>query len=165
MNFRDTIGFAKESAGTGAVSAAKSLMAYVKQIVTQLLTGVGTVQIVQTTESLDQAATTYDLLTGTTQAVLLEGFSLKLPTGAVGGALTSVSVQTDDATPGVIISSTLGAVANLTSEAEISWTGCLLVNVGTKIQLTINGGAHGSAYVATFTAKYRAVIAGGTLTA
>ena len=134
-------------------------------IITTQATGAGVVQMVQATESLDQAATTYDLLTGTSNAVLLEGFSLKLPTGAVGGALTSVSVQTDDVTPGVIISSTLGAVANLTSEAEISWTGCLLVNVGTKIQLTINGGAHGSAYVATFTAKYRAVIAGGTLTA
>ena len=132
-------------------------------LISKLATGVGQVQIIQTTESLDQAAASYDLFTGTTQAVLLEGFSLKLPTGAVGGALTSVSVQTDDATPGVIISSTLGAVTNLTSEAEISWTGCLLVNVGTKIQLTIAGGAHGSAYTATFTAKYRAVTAGGTL--
>jgi len=132
-------------------------------IISTLATGAGVVQMVQTTESLDQAAASYDLLTGTSHAVILEGFSLKLPTGAVGGALTSISVQTDDATPGVIISSTLGAVANLTSEAEISWTGCLLVNVGTKIQLTINGGAHGSAYTATFTAKYRAVTAGGTL--
>lgn len=132
-------------------------------IIAKLVTGVGQVQIVQTTESLDQAAASYDLFTGTTQAVILEGFSLKLPTGAVGGALTSISVQTDDATPGVIISSTLGAVANLTSEAELSWTGYLLVNTGTKIQLTIAGGAHGSAYTATFTAKYRAVTAGGTL--
>lgn len=134
-------------------------------IITTQATGAGVVQIVQTTESFNQAASSYDLLTGTSQAVILEGFSMKLPTGAAGGALTSVSVQTDDATPGVIISSTLGAVANLTSEAEISWTGCLLVNVGTKIQLTINGGAHGSAYTATFTAKYRAVVAGGTLAA
>ncbi len=132
-------------------------------IIAKLATGVGQVQIVQTTESLDQAAASYDLLTGTTQPVILEGLSFKLPTGAAGGAITSISIQTDDATPGVIISSSLGAVANLTSEAELSWTGCLLVNVGTKIQLTIAGGAHGSAYTATITAKYRSVVAGGTL--
>lgn len=34
MNFRDTIGHAIEAAATGAVGTAKSLMAYVKQIVT-----------------------------------------------------------------------------------------------------------------------------------
>ncbi|MFA5377348.1 MAG: hypothetical protein WC455_16475 [Dehalococcoidia bacterium] len=134
-------------------------------IIAKLATGVGQVQVVQATESLNQAASAYDLLTGTTQAVLLEGLSVKMPAEAAGGALTSISIQTDNATPGVIISSTLGAVANLTSEAELSWTGFMLINVGTKIQLTIAGGAHGSAYVATVTAKYLAVVAGGTLAA
>jgi hypothetical protein len=163
MNFRDTIGFGKDAAATGAVSAVKSLMAYVKQIVTQLLTGVGTSQIAATTEDLNQAEASYDLLTGTTQAVILEGLSVKMPTGAAGGAVTSISIQTDDATPGVIISSALGAVANLTSEAELSWTGLMRINVGTKIQLTIAGGAHGSEYIATVTAKYCSIVAGGTL--
>ena len=139
---------------TGTLTDSEKLVGY---------TGVGQVQIVQTTESLNQAASSYDLLTGTTQAVLLESLSAKMPAEAAGGALTSISIQTDDATPGVIISSTLGVVANLTSEAELAWTGCMLINTGTKIQLTIAGGAHGSAYVATVTAKYRAVVAGGTL--
>lgn len=126
-------------------------------------TGVGTTQIATTTEDLNQAASTYDLLTGTTQPVILKGFSIKMPTGAAGGALTSISVQTDDATPGVIFNSTTGAVANLTSEAELSWTGIMRINVGTKIQLTIAGGAHGSEYITTITAEYKAIVAGGTL--
>ncbi len=121
--------------------------------------------MVATTESLNQAAGDYDLFTGTSQAVVLEGLSVKMPTGAAGGAITSISVQTDDATPAVIISSALGAVANLTSEAELSWTGFVLINVGTKIKLTIAGGAHGSDYTATIVAKYRAVADGGTLAA
>jgi hypothetical protein len=142
-------------AGTsGALTDSEKLIGY---------TGVGSLQIARTTESLNQAAASYDLFTGTTQAVILESLSVKMPTGAAGGALTSISIQTDDATPGVIISAANGAVANLTSEAEISWTGCMLVNVGTKIQLTIAGGAHGGAYVATITAQYRSVILGGYL--
>ncbi len=294
MNFRDTIGFAKESAATGAVSAAKSLMAYVKQLVTnsqnmnaaQLVVGnlnilypdvdqpasaieftlvdtnggfiadgeitdvgqidiyryrrgtdggwtqivtaaspsgtslgtlnysyafpsaswavgdmaqvhlssvgvtknskvftvprvttytvlgmnrmlqtaeTGLLRIATTTEDLNQAASTYDLLTGTTQPVMLKSLSVKMPTGAAGGALTSISVQTDDATPGVIISSTIGAVANLTSEAELSWSGEMRIDVGTKIQLTIAGGAHGSEYITKIAATYQAIVAGGTL--
>jgi len=163
MNFRDTIGHEKDAASTGAVGVATSIMSYIKQIVTQLLTGVGTVQIANTTEDLNQAASTYDLFTGTTQPVILKALTIKMPTGAAGGALTSISVQTDDATPGVIFNSTTGAVANLTSEAELSWTGIMRINVGTKIQLTIAGGAHGSEYITTITAEYKAIVAGGTL--
>lgn len=163
MNFRDTIGFGKEDASTGAVGTAKSLMAYVKQIVTQMLTGVGSSQVASTTEDLNQAEGTYDLFTGTTQPVILKALTIKMPTGAAGGSLTSISIQTDDATPGVIISSTLGAVANLTSEADIGWSGELRIDVGTKIQLTVAGGAHGSEYITKITASYVAVTAGGTL--
>ena len=123
----------------------------------------GATQIAVTTVDLNQAASSYDLFTGTTQRVLLESLIIKMPTGAAGGALTSISVQTDDVTAGVIISSADGALANLTSEAELSWTGAMLINVGTKIQLTIDGGAHGSEYITTIIAKYVSVIAGGTL--
>lgn len=164
MNFRDTIGYAKEAAATGAVSAAKSLMAYMKQLVSAVTTGVGTSQIATTTEDLNQAASTYDLLTGTTQPVILESFTLKMPAVDIsGGSLTSISVQTDDATAGTIISSAVGVLANLTSEADIGWSGQLRINVGTKIQLTINGGAAGTSCVALISATYRAVTAGGTL--
>ena len=123
----------------------------------------GRAQIAATTIDLDQAAATYDLFTGTTQAVVLESLNIKMPTGAAGGAITSISIQTDDATPGVIISAVDGAVANLTSEADLGWVGTLYITVGTKIQLTIAGGAHGAAYVCNVTAKCRAVVAGGYL--
>lgn len=123
----------------------------------------GKVQPASTTESLNQAAGTYDLFTGTDQAVKLISLSIKMPTGAAGGSITSISIQTDDATPGVIIPATLGAVANLTSEAELFWEGTMLINTGTKIQLTIAGGAHGSAYTATIVAECRAVVSGGYL--
>jgi hypothetical protein len=170
------VGALDAETATGAVSDAKVAMGYLKQLVTVLLdihdtdlllatstTLAGKLQMATTTESLNQAASTYDLLTGTTQAVVLEKLNVKLPTGAVGGALTSISIQTDDATPGVIISSTNGAVANLTSEADLSWTGSLIINVGTKIQLTIAGGAHGSAYAVTIIVQSRAVVSGGYL--
>ncbi len=126
-------------------------------------THAGNLQIKSTTESLNQAAADWPLFTGTTQAVVLEKLNLKMPTGAAGGAITSISVQTDDATPGVIISSATGVIGNLTSEADLSWTGALLINVGTIINLTINGGAHGGAYTVTVVAQYRAVVAGGIL--
>ncbi|KKK96745.1 hypothetical protein LCGC14_2659710, partial [marine sediment metagenome] len=125
--------------------------------------GLGVAQIAATTIDLDQAAASYDLFTGTSQAVVLESLSFKTATGAAGGALTSISIQTDDATPGVIINSTDGVVGNLTSEADLSWVGALYITVATKIQLTIGGGAHGSAYVCQVTATYRSVAAGGTL--
>lgn len=124
----------------------------------------GKLQTATTTEDLNQGAATYDLFTGTTQAVRLESLNVKMPTGAAGGALTSISIQTDDATPGVIISVTNGVVANLTSEADLGWIGTLLINVGTKIRLTIAGGAHGSEYLVTVVAKCRAIVSGGYLT-
>jgi len=133
-------------------------------IISKLATGVGVVQIATTTEDLNQAASTYDLLTGTTQPVILESLSLKMPAVDIsGGALTYITIQTDDVTAQTIFNSTDGVKANLTSEAELSWTGCVRVNVGTKLTLTIAGGAAGTACAATITAQYRAVVAGGTL--
>lgn len=123
----------------------------------------GKLQIATTTEDLNQAEGTYDLLVGTTQAVVLEKLIIQMPTGAAGGALTSISIQTDDATPAVIINSTDGAVGNLTSEAQLPWTGAKIISVGTKLQLTIAGGAHGSEYITTIMAQCRAVVAGGYL--
>lgn len=190
-----TIGTKSTPAATGAVSNAKQMMAYVKQLVTALIlvladTGelqtdwadggrldllidaietdtdpkvMGRLQIATTTEDLNQVAGTYDLFTGTDQAVVLEKLNVKMPTGAAGGAVTSIAIATDDATVGTIIGATDGAVANLTSEADLGWTGTLLINVGTKIRLTIAGGAHGSEYLTTVIAQYRAVVSGGYL--
>lgn len=130
----------------------------------KLATGVGQYQFATTTEDLNQAANTYDLLTGTTQPVLLETLSLKMPAVDIsGGALTYITIQTDDTTAQVVFNSTDGALANLTQEAELSFVGAIRINVGTKLQLTIAGGAAGSACVATITAGYKAIAAGGTL--
>jgi hypothetical protein len=146
---------------TYGLSALETL---IDDLETKLATGAGVVQIATTTEDLNQAASTYDLLTGTTQPVLLETLSFKMPTVDIsGGALTYITIQTDDVTPQVVFNSTDGALANLTSEAELSWTGVIRVNVGTKLQLTIAGGAAGTACSATVTAGYKAITAGGTL--
>jgi len=123
----------------------------------------GRTQIAATTIDLNQAAGAYDLFTGTTQAVLLESFVIRCPDIVAGGALTSIAVATDDTTPGIIIDPTTGAVANLTAEAQISWDGSVYIPVGTKIQLTIGGGAHGVAYVCNVIAKGRSVVSGGYL--
>ncbi len=127
----------------------------------------GVQQVKPTTMNLNQAAGTYDLLTGTTQDVLIEKLDTRMPTGAAGGALTSVSIQTNDATPAVLISTTLGAVANLTSEAHLGWpdlsSAPILLKAGKKIQYTIAGGAHGSAYAPDVVVLARAVVTGGYL--
>jgi len=127
---------------------------------------VGENQIAVTTEDLNQVAGSYDLLTGTTQPVALTALSIKMPDDLCSDAtLTSISVQTDDTTPGVIISAASGAVANLTAEAELSWTGWVRINAGTKIRLTIAGGAEGAEYITTITAKCEAIVDGGYLAA
>ncbi|MFA5152211.1 MAG: hypothetical protein WC554_06630, partial [Clostridia bacterium] len=78
-------------------------------IISKLVTGVGVVQIATTTEDLNQAASTYDLLTGTTQPVILESLSLKMPAADIsGGALTYITIQTDDVTAQTIFNSTDG---------------------------------------------------------
>jgi hypothetical protein len=128
-----------------------------------IISKIGKSQIATTTIDFNQAAATYDLLTGTTNPVKLDWLSVKMPAGAAGGSLTGITVQTDDATPTTIITSAQGLVANLTSEAEISSDTPVRINVGTKIQLTIAGGAHGSEYIATVTAQYRPIAAGGSL--
>jgi len=119
---------------------------------------------VKTTIDLYQVAGSYDLFTGGVQDCVLEGLMIKLPTGAPGGTLASISIQTDDATPAVLISSTTGAIGNLLSEACISWTGLTHISVGTKLQLTIETGPSAASYVCKVTAFYRAITNGGRLT-
>ena len=119
---------------------------------------------VKTTINLYQVAASYDLFTGGVQDCALEGIMIKLPTGAPGGTLASISIQTDDATPAVLINSTTGAIGNLLSEACLSWTGLTHIAVGTKVQLTIETGASAASYVCKVTAFYRAITNGGKLT-
>ncbi len=129
------------------------------------VTDVGTLQIATTTENLAQAASTYDLFTGTTQAVVLERFTMAMPNVNVAddATITYITVQTDHATAQVIFNSTTGAKANLTAEAQLSWDGQIYIPAGKKIRLTIAGGAADATTTCTFVAEYRAVVAGGTL--
>ena len=127
---------------------------------------VGKLQIASTTEDLNQGAASYDLFTGTAQDLIIESLLIRMPNIVAGGAITSISIQTDDATPQVLISAADGAVANLTAEAQLAWQNFnapVLIKTGTKIQLTIAGGAHGIAYVCDVVAKVRAVTSGGYL--
>ena len=116
-----------------------------------------------TTINLNQAASTYTLFTDNVYAVDITGFVIQMPNSAAGGSLTSISVQTDDTTPQVLISSTTGAVAHLTARNQLSWTGFLRVRQGGLITLTIAGGANGSTYTCNCQVMYSAEIAGGYL--
>ena len=122
-------------------------------------------QIAITTEDLNQIAGSYDLFLGTTKPCLLKSFSIKQPTTVTAGALTSISIVTDDATPGVIISVADGDVANLLTESELSWTGAMRIETGTKIILTIAGGATGVAQSCKIAAEYIAIEDTGSLEA
>ena len=126
-------------------------------------TAAGRMQIKGTTIDLNQAAGTYDLLTGMDAYVVLLSLVIRMTNGAVGGAVTGITIQTDDNTPQVIIPAAQGVVANLTDEAQLSWAGEVLIAIGTKIRLTIVGGAAGVAKVCQVVAMYRAESAGGYL--
>jgi len=124
----------------------------------------GELQLATTTIDLNQAASDYDLFAGTAAACYLTSLSIKQPTTVTAGALTSISIQSDDATPGVIISSADGAVGNLLTESELVWTGRMRIDIGTKIQLTIAGGATGVEQICPVVAEYVAIADTGYLT-
>ena len=125
----------------------------------------GKTQIAVTTIDLNQVAGSYDLFTGTTQDGILESLAIRLPTVDCSddAALTSISIQTDDVTVSPIISNIAGAVGNLTSEAQLVWEGVIFIKVGTKIQLTIAGGASDAATVCDVVAKFVSDTDGGYL--
>jgi len=116
-----------------------------------------------TTIDLNQIAGTYDLFSGNIVRVMLESLVITMPNLVAGGALTGISIQTDDATPQVIISAVQGLVANLTAENQLFWTGRIRIASGKKIQLTIVGGATGVAYVCNVDAQYKGVTPAGYL--
>lgn len=74
-------------------------------------------RIKQFTADLSQAAGTYDLLAASGSGIYIKNANIYVSTA--GATFTSVSIQTNQTTPKVILSSTDGAVANLTSQAQI----------------------------------------------
>lgn len=148
---------------TAAVALASGVVVDSRTTAYGRLPGVN--QVASTTIDLQQAAASYDLFTGTTQDVILEKLVIRLPNVDVSddATITSISIQTDDVTPQVIISATNGAKANLTAEAQLGYAGVVLVKVGTKIRLTIAGGAADDPTVCDVMAEYRAQVGGGYL--
>ena len=124
-----------------------------------------TAQIKATTIDLQQAAGTYDLFTGMAQDVVVEKLLIRLPNIDVSNDtdITSISIQTNDATSQEFISATSGAKDKLTADAQLGYTGVIMIKAGKKIQLTIAGGAADVATVCDVIAEYRAVASGGYL--
>lgn len=125
----------------------------------------GKAQINTTTIDLAQAAASYTLFTGTTQDVMIESLSIRLPNVDVSddATITSISIQTNDTTPQVFVNSVIGAKAYLTAEAQLGWTGASLLKAGKLIQLTIAGGAADVATACDVVVKCRSVVSGGYL--
>lgn len=97
--------------------------------------------------------------------MVIESLLIRLPAVDVSNdaTITSISIQTDDATPQVFVNSVVGAKAYLTSEAQLGWTGTSLIKVGTLIQLTIGGGSADASTVCDVICKYRSIVSGGYL--
>lgn len=93
------------------------------------------------TANLAQAAGTYDLCTASGD-VLINEYDLAVLCTVVGATFTSVSIQSDQTTPEVLLSSAEGAVANLTASKNIVRAvarGSFILRSGNKIQYTIAG--------------------------
>ena len=159
---RDVIGNKADTAVTTA-NTTSSQMAYLKGLLSISGSGAGTYQLKTTTISLNQASAGYILFTGSVGAVDLEKLVIQMPALAAGGALTGIYIQTNDATPQVLITTVQGLVVNLTSGNQLTWEGICRVGLGKLIQLYIMGGATGVNYVCTVSAHFRAEVAGGTL--
>jgi hypothetical protein len=124
----------------------------------------GAPQTKSTTIELNQIAGNYTLFTGAGQRVVVDQLIITMPNAVAGGALTSISIQTNDATAQTFITNVQGAVANLTAENQLFTNDPISIGVGKLIQLTINGGATGAGYVCTVEVLYHAVTTGGSLT-
>ena len=110
------------------------------------------------TVDLHQVAGNYDLFTAPSYSIQVLEFGLIIPsdlTGSGAGDLTSISVQSTDTAPIVLISSTAGAKVNLTLDKHLLYTGGRVV-AGTKtIQLTIAGGATTAEQICKTWVKYQ----------
>lgn len=112
--------------------------------------------------SLNQAANTYDVMTATAQDLFIDAVIVHVPDDLSAVAtFTGISVQTDDGTPIVLLSSTNGAKAKLTGNFYSTYRGPVVTAATKKIQLTIGGGPAGANKVADVTVLWRPVVAGG----
>lgn len=118
------------------------------------------------TANLNQAAATYDLCTATGGGVFIDLQKLALYVAtAMVGALTTVSIQTNQTNPTIILSSVEGAVANVIAQKNlvraIPVVGGLYLASGQKLQYTIVGVTSAGSILATI--PYFPVDAGARL--
>jgi hypothetical protein len=123
--------------------------------------------IVATTVDLHQSAGAKDLFTATAQDIWIRSLIFKLPNIDVSddtGGITSIAIQTDDATPQVLLTSAQGALANLTAEKQFVCSTPILLPATKKIQLILAGGtADTEPTTCSVVAIYQSVVAGGSL--
>ena len=112
--------------------------------------------------SLAQAAAAYDVMTATTQDLFIDAVIVHVPDDLSAVAtFTGISVATTDGTAITILSSTLGAKANLTGNFFHVFRGPSVTASTSKIQLTIGGATAGAGMVADVTVMWRSVVGGG----
>lgn len=178
------LGALNDAAATGVVTTTDTGMAYIKQLVTELQVVDGLVDTIKanvdlavypvgaelnflTTANFNQAAASYDraTVTGTGAKIKVLDVVYQMPDEAAGGAFTSFSCQTDHSTAVTFITSGDGAVGNCTAQAQIasSLAAPVYMAEGDKIQDTIGGGAHGSAYVPVVLIVYVPLVVGSHL--
>ena len=112
--------------------------------------------------SLDQEAAAYDVMTATAQNLFIDAVIVHVPDNLSAVAtFTGISVQTNDTTPIVLLSSTAGAKAKLTGNFFHVYRGPVVTAATKKIQLTIGGGTAGTGKVANISVLWRPLVAGG----
>lgn len=112
-------------------------------------TAPGIQPIQQAVVDLEQAAGSYDILEGNT-ASLVEVYAVY--SAAPGAGLVSVSLQTDDDTPDVLLTAAEGALANLTGGKNLTFarTKPLVIPNGKKLQATIVGTGTGGSLIVLY---------------
>jgi len=97
--------------------------------------------------SLNQAAGAYDVFTAgvDTRVLSLTAVIFDDLTGDAAGALTGITIQSTDTSPVEFIGATAGAKAKLSANAHLQYNGNAIVATSKKIQLSIVGGATGTA--------------------
>jgi len=112
--------------------------------------------------SLNQAVSTYDVMTATSQSLFIDAVIIHVPDNLSAVAtFTGITVQTDDAAPIEILSAAAGAKAKLTGNFYHVYRGPAVTAATKKIQLTITGATAGAGKIADITVLWRPLVAGG----
>jgi len=160
IGYLDQLDFALQEAIAAIQTAVEGGTAAVNRVA-------GKPQVFATTVDLHQAAGNYDIATATAQNVIIDSivFVSRLDVSDDVGGITAITIQTDTTTEQEFIDNAIGAIANLTAEAQVAWCdGPVLLKATDKIQLTIEGGtADADPTTCDVVITYHAVVNGGYL--